>query len=197
MFLARLPSDVPRFVVHYSAGPPFHSMMDLDETERAALIAAGRVDLPARYLDPTYVETRLRVEAQMYEQFVDLGGRPLVRHPHYALVGRSARADRRRRPAEGGAWALPLARLPSLQASFTWGDSFRFDPTFRSRCGQQHPAAGRLHRLEDLPEMLARWGPSSDRPAWHQVEIQLWYRPRPEEFERLPDAAGAPCGARV
>lgn len=57
-FRARLGSDVPTIAVHYAQGPPFRSMMDLDGPERAAVLERGEILGPARFRDPTCVDTR-------------------------------------------------------------------------------------------------------------------------------------------
>lgn len=183
-------ADAPDFVVHYTWGEPFRSMMELDDAARRALLRAGAVSHPQRYDDPTYVDTWRRCEARMYEQLVAAGGAPLARHPHYALMGRSRRAEARL-PQTGSAWACPLSRLPARRVSFTWDDSFLFDPAFRALCGRDHPASGQLYTLDRLDEVLERWGPTTDRPAWQWLEFQLWYTPAPGDFQALDRLAPA------
>ncbi len=182
-------SELPAILVHYASGPPFVSMMDLDAEEREAVLGDGRISGPARYRDPAYVDTRMRVEAEMYAQFVAAGGEPLRRHPHYALLGRSARSEAA--PGRKLAYVLQREQLPAAQVTFTWGDSFTFDPEYRRLTGKGHPASGRAWRLHELHGVLARWAGSTARPAWQEVELQLWFDPRPEAYVVLP-LAGTP-----
>jgi hypothetical protein len=171
---------IPDVVVHYTRGAPFLSIMDLDDAGRQALLDAEHPGLADRLRDPTYVALRRRVEAELHAQFVAAGGQPLRRHPHYALIGRSARSERR----GGLACLLDRAKLPEAQVSFTWSDSFTFDPDWRRLTGKEHPACGRVFRLSQLPEVLESW-PGSERPAWMEVEVQLWYDPSPDEYASI------------
>lgn len=169
-------------ITHYTSGPPFHSLMDLDPAERAALLQAEKIDNAARYRDPTYVATRRRIEATMRQQFIDAGGRPLRAHPHYALLGRSERLEATATPGRR-ACVLAVPLVPPAHTTFTWGDSFRFDPHFREVTGQSHPASGRAYPWNDLAAVLSRWADSVAGPAWQEVEVQLWFDPSPSLFE--------------
>lgn len=149
-------------------------MMDLSPEERTELLrhAPG---LRERWGDPTYLPMRAGVEAAMRAQLESAGVSPRREHPHYALLGRSARVEAA--ATEGRiACALPLDDLPLDCVTWTWGDSMRLDPLFRQARGT-HPASGRARSLEELPEALARWGPTVDRAAWMEIELQLWYDP--------------------
>jgi hypothetical protein len=168
---------IPDVVVHYAHGAPFLSIMDLDDAGRDALVRDGHPTLGPRLRDPTYLPIRRRVESELHAQFVAAGGQPLRRHPHYALIGRSERSERR----GGLACLLDRAKLPEAQVSFTWSDSFTFDPDWRRLTGKEHPACGRVYRLSQLPEVLERWS-GSERPAWMELEVQLWYDPSPSEY---------------
>ena len=173
---------VPKIATHYAMGPAFVSMMDLSEDRRAEILKLGRIVGPARYRDPTYVATRLSVEARMRDEFLAVGGKPMRVHPHYALLGRRPRQE-----ASGSkgkrAHVLRLDTLSLDQVSFTWGDSFMFDPRFRKVRGLDHPASGKIHRLEDLPTVLQRWQSTTSRPAYQEIELQLWFDPHPHQFE--------------
>lgn len=171
-------SDVPSFLTHYAVGPPFRSMMDLDDAGRQRVLDQDLVTGPARWADPTYWSTRRRVEAMLYDLFVAGGGKPHRRHPHYALVGHSERE----RSAQ--AYSIPLERLPEAQVSFTWGDSFHFDEAFRRATGHDHPAGLQVYRLSQLHDILRLWpGATRTRPGWKEVELQLWFDPEPELAE--------------
>lgn len=187
MWTARLAPDVPRIATHYAGRQPFGSLMALDPAARAAVLAAGGVWGAARYQDPTYVETRSVVESALYAEFQAVGGEPRIRHPHYALIGRSARREAAFGP-EDRACVLELDRLPPRQVSFTWGDSFYRDPAFRRLRGGGHPAFGQTFDLHDLPEVLERYAAATDRPAWQEIELQLWFQPEPGDYRTLRPA---------
>ncbi|MCB9692695.1 MAG: hypothetical protein H6736_12870 [Alphaproteobacteria bacterium] len=167
----------PEQLAHYCRGPAFRSMLDLDAGGRAELLASGSVHLPARYADPTYVATRHRVERALREGFVAAGGRPVRERPHYGLLGRSERTEARAAPGLA-VHLLDLADLPGDQVSFTWGDSFAFDPAFRAATNADHPLVGQVFPLRRLDEVLAG-RTHGDRPAWMAIELQLWMDPDP------------------
>lgn len=188
-----VPEVLPDILVHYACGPPFQSMMDLGPASREAVLREGRISHPERYRDPTYVDTRARVENEMHQQFVAAGGEPLRRSPHYALLGRSTRSEAARTPGKR-AYVLPLRQLDAARASFTWGDSFTFDPAYRRATGKGHPvASGRVYRLGELSEVLRRWAGSTSRPVWQELEFQLWYDPGADEYA-VVDLDVAPGG---
>lgn len=181
MISSRLGPSVPRIAVHYAGGPPFQSMMDLDPSQRAAVLERGRIRGAERFQDPTYVDVRTRVEEDLLVRFREAGGTALRVRPHYSLLGRSARAESV--PAPGRAYLLPLDHLPAASVSFTWGDSFRFHDTFPLAVGEARPASLRVYHLNDLPDVLGRLEGSAGRPAWQEIEIQLWFDPQPEEYQ--------------
>ena len=179
---------VPLFVTHYARGVPFRSMMDLDAAEQRRVLQAGEVANAARYSDPAYVPSRRAVEAELHARFVRAGGRPRRARPHYALVGRSARIEARQpRPRP---YVLPMECLPADQVSFTWGDSFCFDPAFREARCTDHPASGELYAWPRLPDVVRRWQDSTGRAAWQELEVQLWFDPPPEHYSRAVDRGG-------
>lgn len=163
----------PEFLVHYAAGLPFLSLMDLSPTQRAEVLAQGQVRGASRYQDPEYLPTRERVEAALYTGFVEAGGKPLRRHPHYAVLGEIQGAD----PSQ--VHRLPLDALPPWQVSFTWQDSFTFDAAYCQATGLGgHAATGTVFGLWELDAVLRRF-PGSKRPAWMELEFQIWVDPHP------------------
>lgn len=178
---AALRAEQPTVIVHYAQGPPFRSMMDLDESGRRKVLAMGSVSWPDRYADPSYVATRMRIESAMLLQFEAAGGSALRPHPHYGLMGRSAKSERTSSPGRR-AYVLQLSRLPPAHTSFTWGDSFRFDPEYRRLTGTAHPASGAVYQLHELHDVMERWASSVARPAWQELEFQLWFDPAPDDY---------------
>ena len=169
----QLDAQVPREATHYAWRMPFRSLLDCSEAERDAVVRAVP-ELQPRWWSPEYTAMRQRVEHAMRDQLVGLGVRPQRQHPHYAIVGRS---DREPHTAFGPlACRLRLEDLPVRHTTWTWGDSFRHDPEFREARGD-HPASGRVYRLEQMPDLLQQWEGTTAREAWREVEVQLWYDP--------------------
>jgi hypothetical protein len=188
MISSRLSPEVPRIAVHYAGGPPFHSMMDLDPEQRAVVLGQGHVRGADRFADPDYLKIRGRVEDELYAQFRVLHGDPRRVRPHYAILGRSARAEAR--PVPGRACILALDELPAASVSFTWGDSFRLDADYCAATGGDHPASRRIYRVNDLPDVLRRWDGSTGRPGWQEIELQLWFEPTPGDYVVIELAGG-------
>lgn len=163
----------PGFLVHYASGAPFRSLMDLSADQRARALSEHPIRGAARYEDPVYVRTRNRVEEALYAGFVQAGGKPLRRHPHYAVLGDIQGAD----PVQ--AHRLPLNALPPWQVSFTWQDSFTFDAAYCQATGLGgHAATGTVFGLWELDAVLRRF-PGTERPAWMELEFQIWLDPDP------------------
>ena len=82
---------------------------------------------------------------------------------------------------------LPIKELAPLQTTVTWGDSFAAMEVTRDfgRSFVPKPYYGRVYRLEDIPDLAARYGiprpklngyadlPSGDMPDVF-LEVQLW-----------------------
>jgi hypothetical protein len=171
----------PDFVTHYYRQRPFCTLTDLDAAERARVI--GQLDYSPgasrRFHSSFYFEQRLRYEALMFEQFSAKGGRPVRRHPHYAVLGESeiwaAIAPRSIR--------IPLARLESAHISFTYTDSWStyVDRDLKGNAIPRKRQYGTVYRLEELRDLFARFGWPGERwkteAAWEHdlyVEAQIW-----------------------
>jgi hypothetical protein len=169
----------PDFLVHYAAGTPFLSLMDLSQPERRRVLAEQPIRGAGRYQDPEYVPTRERVEAALYRGFIRVGGRPERRTPHYALLGESALAN----PSHGH--KLALAALAPRQVSFTWQDSFTLDPAYCVATGLGgHAASGRVFGLWEMDTVLQRF-PGVSRPSWMELEFQIWVDPDPASISKV------------
>ena len=179
-----MPDDelqLPTFVTHYFHDAPFRSLTDLDEAERARVIAGLKFPPGAdhRFQSAFYFEQRLRYEAVMYRQFLDKGGAPDRRRPYYAVLGESEIWE----SITSRSVRLPLDRIPTEQISFTYTDSW-FTYVEREADGTtnpQKPQYGMLYRLEELPDLFSKHGWPGDRwksdPNWQNdvyVEAQLW-----------------------
>jgi hypothetical protein len=164
----------PTILTHYSRGEPFASITAAPHLI-PTLTEATTWGL-ARFADPDYLPRRLAVEARLRAAFIAAGGQPHFDHPAYAFLGRNPRWDQQLRPGMR-AYLITLDQVPSTALSFTVGDSLlTWDPIY-AQLRPQHPLAGRLFRLEDLPDVA---------PA--DLEAQLWQRPPDSSLtiENLP-----------
>jgi hypothetical protein len=184
---------VPAYVTHYyrrSRGP-FQNLSDLGESDLNDVIrqltAERHLGQHHRLFGRKYVEMRRDVEKRLYEGFVERGGRPERRAPHYFVLGDSewfaGLAD------DMDAVHVPLSALPETQTSATYGDSFTATGV-GPETGYGSPNDGRTYRhtvylLTELSQLIDRFGlPRLARPVSYQgyeretdetfIEIQLW-----------------------
>ena len=131
------------------------------------------------------MEMRRLVEARLHRLFVEAGGRPQRRSPHYFVLGESAWF--RGLAAGMREVQLPLTALPNDVTSATRPDSFtamevgpEFGPPHERR-----PYHARVFRLGELTDLVAEYGlPVSDREddyagyerraTERYVEVQVW-----------------------
>jgi hypothetical protein len=183
-------SSVPQVVRHdhRAACRPFLNLSDLPAGEEDAVIevlmAERRDGASRRAFGRRYLELRRRTEERMRTRFVETGGRPARRAPHYFVLGASpwfaGLADDMR------AVELTLAELPDATTSFTYPDSFTamgFAPEYGLPY-EAKPYHGRVYRLAELEEVIGRYGLPEDPPGAYDgyeqrpfeayVEVQLW-----------------------
>lgn len=184
-------SRVPDRVRHYhrAARPPFLNLGDVPETARPELLR--RLSAPDehaashRRFGSRYLALRTGTEAALRELFVQAGGRPERTAPHYFVLGSSAWFANLY--SDVAAVTLPLTALPVEVTSITWVDSISALALGEPLGVPAPPPAHRqkVYRLDDLPDLVARYGLPGDDPPHsydgHQrqpltsyVEVQLW-----------------------
>jgi hypothetical protein len=169
--------EVPTELCHYydEGTGPFRSLSDLPPAAAEELLgrirAQGETFASRRPAD--YVRVRFELEARVRALFVERGGHPLAPRPHYLTLGPCPwllgwyRTGRELR--------IRLADVDSAVVSFTYGDLF---PAMRYPDGLEH--SGRVFRLEELPELIGRFGlpqlvnPDGARGPKRYIEAQLW-----------------------
>jgi hypothetical protein len=184
-------SAIPTFVTHYHLADkrPFLNLSDLPESELAHVMqdlerrrAASGLK---RVFGPRYMHLRRLTEARLYELFLQAGGMPERKVPHYFVLG-SSEWYRGLAP-DTLEVVLPLVDLPTEVTSFTYPDSFTamaFGPQFGLPL-QPRPYHNHVFRLPQLKEVIARHGlPGDDavegyegyahRPFEKYIEMQVW-----------------------
>lgn len=183
--------EIPTFVTHYHLADkrPFLNLSDLAEPELAAVMqdlerrrASSELK---RVFGGRYMHLRRLTEGRLHELFLQAGGLPERKAPHYFVLGscewyRGLAADTRE-------VVLPLADLPTEVTSFTYPDSFTamaFGPQFGLPL-QAHPYHERVFRLAELKDVIAQFGlPAggtedgyegyAHRPFEKYIEVQVW-----------------------
>jgi hypothetical protein len=171
------PMSVPDFLSHYyeAANGPFRSLTRLplgederllDEIRRAGSVFAGQ-------RAPDYLAIRRELEARVRALFVARGGQPVLRQPHYMILGASPWVKQWYR--DGRELRVPLSAFDSAIVSFTYGDTF---PAMRYQDGKA--TRGRVYCMHELPDLVAAFGlPQRVNPEGllgpdRYIEAQVW-----------------------
>ncbi|GIP36927.1 hypothetical protein J31TS4_02070 [Paenibacillus sp. J31TS4] len=146
---------LPQFLTHYykrTVGPFRH--LTEHSTEEAELLLQRLRDSGTGFAakrSPNYLAIRLGLEARMREQFQSKGGLPSRSAPYYLVLGDCDwLLDWYPNAAK---LVVPLAAIPPMQISFTYGDSF---PAMRVQDGK--PYRGQVYTLAELPGVLSAYG---------------------------------------
>ena len=170
---------VPGFVTHYHLPDrsPFLNLSDLPPAELAAVAAElgelGRAGRSERRFGSRYMDLRHRTEALLRDKFEARGGQISRRSPHYFVLGESEWF--RALYANAGEVRIPLSDLPSKATSLTWSDSvvsMGLLPEFGIETIPK-PQYSKVFRLDELDEVVARYGLPQDAPDYF-IEVQVW-----------------------
>ncbi|GAB2591500.1 hypothetical protein [Microlunatus antarcticus] len=172
------------YVTHYYRGDrqPFRNLSEVDDGDLDAVLAT-LADGSRRRFGPRYLPLRRATEVRARDLFVQAGGKPVRRYPHYFVLGSS--------PWFAGLYDPPrevkilLGDLPPEATSFTWTDSITA-LGLGVDLGVPQPAEPwkrKLYRLDQLDLTFASSLPSASGQSYEgyqqrlldrYVEIQLW-----------------------
>jgi hypothetical protein len=178
-------------VTHYHLADkrPFLNLSDLNESDLARVLEdmlqrrqSGRLQ---RVFGARYMALRRLTEAWLRALFINAGGCPQRSGPHYFVLGSSSWY--RGLSPDMRAVTMTLSDLPATQTSVTYPDSFTamgFLPDFGLPY-RPRPYHGTVFRLDELPELVRRYGIPPDakpanytgyqlRPFEQYIEVQLW-----------------------
>jgi len=173
---------LPDVLTHYYRDVPFHTLSDLANEQVARVLEeiADRRLLEFRLTREEYLPRRREIESQMRARFVELGGGPVRRSPHYAILGTFSLYED---DPEWRSVSAPLNTVAAGVLSFTFTDSF-FTFSERNLHGvviPPRPYHGRVYLLDDLPELAQeyglpgeRWRHEEDRRFDVYIEAQIW-----------------------
>ncbi len=169
--------NLPDCLYHYyeKRKGPFTSLSDLS-LEQAETILEGirkKGQVFASQRQANYLAIRRELEQAVRQRFIDKGGQPQRKSPHYMILGAS--------PwvlgwyEEGCEVCIPLKSVSPQAISFTYGDSF---PAMRFQDGK--PYRGQVYTLSELPGILEQyglpqeWNPDGRFGPERYIEAQLW-----------------------
>jgi hypothetical protein len=184
-------ATIPDFITHYHLPDrqPFLNLSDLDDDElRSALSslqAASERGASQRRFGSRYMQLRRATEELLRSRFIERGGTPTRRSPHYFVLGESAWFRGLYRDAN--AVRLLWEPLPTEQVSITYPDSVTSMGLLAAYGIAVAPRDyhGKVFRIEELADLVARYGlleagpPDSYeghqfRDFEHYVEVQVW-----------------------
>jgi hypothetical protein len=196
--------EFPAFVTHYHLPDkaPFLNLSELREPELSEVLedleGRRRSSQLQRIFGRRYMELRRLTEARLHELFVQAGGKPERRAPHYFVLGASSWY---RGLALGTQEVVvALSTLPFEVTSFTYPDSFTA-MGFLPRYGlpyEARPHHQRVFRMDQLLAVIERYGLPADeaeptydgyqdRPFEKYLEVQLW---SDQPIRELLDSSG-------
>ena len=182
---------IPDFITHYHLADrrPFLNLSDLDEPSLTSVLsglqATAESGVSARRFGPRYMKLRRDTEDVLRTRFIEQGGQPTRRSPHYFVLGESPWF--RGLYGDAAEVRVRLNDLPTEQVSITYPDSITsMGPLAEFGITVSHrPYHGNVYRIEELSQLIARFGlPHGPKPHTyeghqfedfeHYVEVQVW-----------------------
>lgn len=166
---------IPDFITHYNRSEPFRSMSSV-APEKLPVVLSQLNETNAwgvaRFSDPEYLKRRIIVEKKIRQEFIVKGGSPILVHPIYFFLGRSAQFEEYK---NNKAYLIRLQDLPKNSISFTYGDSmFSYNEDYRLLKGKGYLSelCPQLYTYEELPQIFSHTDYHSEMRL--HIEAQLW-----------------------
>ena len=154
---------------------PFLNLSDLSDEEADQILARLRQDkgLFASQRAKDYWPIRRTLEGKVRRLFIQKGGQPRRRWPHYMTLGPCPWLKQWYH--QGAEIDLALSKFKAEQISFTYGDTF---PAMRHQDGR--PYRGQVYVLRELPTLLETyglpqvWNGDGAHGPERYIEAQIW-----------------------
>ncbi len=170
------------FLYHYFERErgPFLSLSDLTDEEAKKIQDALKEDnniYCRRDSDGTYMFYRRLIENRIRSMFIEKGGKPTRKTPHYMIIGECGYCN---------TWyknpnyiKIPVKEFDMDTVSFTYGDSF---PTFDPTHGDKSEYRQNIYTYDEIKKIIEKYGwpqeiPwNENTPYWQPlyVEAQVW-----------------------
>ena len=172
-----LPEPSPNFLCHYYEAEigPFVNLSDLPpsgaEAQLVRIRQAGCTFASQRSGD--YLTIRCELEKRVRKCFIQKGGKPKRKSPHYMILGSCSWG--KSWYIDGQELRIPLADFSPEIISFTYGDSF---PAMRYQDGK--PYRGQVFCLDEIPNLVLQfdlpqnWNPDGLHGPDRYIEAQIW-----------------------
>lgn len=168
------------FLYHYfekSVGP-FKNLSDLPVDEAKDIIEKIKRDRPASLAalrDENYMKRRTEYEIHARKLFIEKGGKPVRKVPHYMVVGECLWLNSWY--VEGDYVKIPIEKFDLSTISFTYGD---MHPTFSPIVNDGKEYRKKLYNYEEILKMIDKYGLPQE---WNSdgkfgperyIEVQIW-----------------------
>lgn len=184
---------VPAHITHYynAASQPFLNLSELDGEyleQTLAALADRRSQDPGfkRVFGRRYTAFRRATEEKLHRLFLQAGGKPDRKSPHYFVLGECPWFANLY--PSTAAVRVNLDRLDPSKTSFTYPDSFvamRLGPCFGLPETPMRPYHERVYRIDELDKIVDQFGlPECEELTYtgyqnsefeKYVEVQVWY----------------------
>lgn len=180
---------VPDYLTrYYQKGEyPFLSLNDLpfEEANKVKLAYCKKNGIGDFYAQDDYLTHRREIERWIYNQLIEMGGRPTDRVPVYMTLGESPGGEfdiRAEIQKNAEALKIPLRELDLAAVTFTYPDSM-YDHTVDAGGNIIHSGrtnTPRVYTYEELPPVIEKYKIYEDYRF--NIEAQVWNREMLHEY---------------
>lgn len=158
---------------------PFKNLADLTDEQAKEILMEMRESRPysqPAQRDSLYMTRRRNYEKIAYDKFIELGGKPQRKNPHYMVVEYCKWLSEW---YQNGAFInIPIDRFNKDCISFTYGDlQLNFSPLAQD---DDKPYRGKLFTYEQIVKIIEEyglpqeWNPNGDMGPERYIEVQVW-----------------------
>lgn len=133
-------------------------------------------NLAVRSYDEHYLRRRFNTEALLYEQFVQKGGKPRIKHPYYFTLGKCDTWFYNVKNCFGCVEFM-LDEFDPTVISFTYGDSV---PTFMEQFQDGKEYRSQVYTFSEITNIIDKygmpniWNPVEKFGPENYIEVQVW-----------------------
>lgn len=168
------------FLYHYFEKKigPFRNLSDLHLDEAQEIMRNIKKDRPlslAAKRDENYMKRRTEYEILARKLFIEKGGKPVRKVPHYMVVGECSWLNSWY--VEGDYVKIPIEKFDLSTISFTYGD---MHPTFSPIVNDGKEYRKKLYNYEEILKVIDKYGLPQE---WNSdgkfgperyIEVQIW-----------------------
>ncbi|EHB68595.1 MULTISPECIES: hypothetical protein [Paenibacillus] len=166
-----------QYLFHYyeDSNGPFKNLSSLPLDEAKAVMKAikAKGSVFASKRPENYLEVRFDLEEKARKLFIQKGGKPKMKYPHYMTLGRCKWL--KEWYTTGEEIQIQISEFNPDILSFTYGDLF---PTMRYKDGK--PYREQIYTFHEIVKIIDEyglpqaWNPDGDKGPERYIEVQVW-----------------------